>query len=131
MITAQSVLNSTLGRRAGNFGAVLILTLVSIVVLIAIVLFFPSTANFRDIPGLSEWHLYLGGVLGVGILATPIFLIPRIGATLTLTALVTGQLLLALLVDHFGLFASPRIEVNLERLLGAVLVVAGAFLVSR
>jgi transporter family-2 protein len=67
----------------------------------------------------------------VGILAAPILLIPRIGATSTLTALVVGQLLMALLVDHFGLLSSPRIEVNLPRIAGAMLLVAGAFLIAR
>jgi transporter family-2 protein len=70
-------------------------------------------------------------VLGIAILAAPIFLIPRIGATSTLTALVLGQLLLALLVDHFGLFAAPRIAADGWRIAGMLLLVAGAFLVSR
>jgi transporter family-2 protein len=131
LITTQSVLNSTLGKRVGNFGSVLVLTLVSIAVLVILVTAFPTAANFRRLPGLSEWHLYLGGVLGVGILAAPIFLIPRIGATSTLTAMVMGQLFLALVVDHFGLFASPKIEATLVRVLGAALVIGGAFLVSR
>lgn len=131
LITTQSVLNSTLGKRAGNFGSVLVLTFVSIAVLVVLIAIFPTTADLRRLPGLSEWYLYLGGVLGVGILAAPIFLIPRIGATSTLTALVMGQLLLALVVDHFGLFASPKIEATLVRGLGAALVIGGAFLVSR
>jgi len=131
LITIQSVLNSTLGQRAGYFGSVLILTLVSIAVLAVLIVLFPSTADFRHLPGLSEWHLYLGGALGVAILAAPIVVIPKIGATATLTALVMGQLLLALVVDHFGLFASPRIEADLPRLAGVFLVVLGAFLIGR
>jgi uncharacterized membrane protein YdcZ (DUF606 family) len=45
--------------------------------------------------------------------------------------MVMGQLFLALVVDHFGLFASPKIEATLVRVLGAALVIGGAFLVSR
>jgi transporter family-2 protein len=131
MITVQSILNSALGKKTGNLGSVLILTLVSIAVLLLLIALFPNTANFRGIPRLSEWYLYLGGVLGIVILAAPIFLIPRIGATSTLTALVLGQLFLALIIDHFGLFALPKIEINLARLLGLALLVIGAFLIKR
>ncbi|MEJ2265689.1 MAG: DMT family transporter [Anaerolineales bacterium] len=131
LITIQSVLNSTLGRRTGVFGSVLLLTLVSLAILASLIAIFPASADFRRIPGISEWYLYLGGILGVAILAVPIFLITSIGATSTLTALVMGQLFLALLVDHFGLFASPRIEASLYRIAGAALVVIGAFLISR
>ena len=131
MITVQSVLNSVLGSRTGLLGAVLILTLVSIALLLVLVLLIPGTANFRALPTVSEWYLYGGGVLGIIILAAPIFLIPRIGAALTLTAIVVGQLTLAVAVDHFGLFAVPKTEATLVRLAGVVLVALGAFLVSR
>jgi transporter family-2 protein len=131
LITIQSVLNAALGERTGNLGSVLMLTLVSIVVLLFLILLFPGTADFRAAPGLARWYLYLGGVLGIAILAAPIFLIPRIGATSTLTALVLGQLLLALLIDHFGWFAAPRITADGWRIAGMLLVVAGAFLVTR
>lgn len=131
MITIQSVLNPALGKKTGNLGSVLILTIVSISLLLLLIILFPDTANLRSIPGLSEWYLYMGGVLGVAILAAPIFLIPRIGATSTLTALVMGQLFLALIIDHFGLFSFPKIEINLMRIMGIILLVAGAFLIKQ
>ena len=131
MITIQSVLNSALGKKTGNLGSVLILTIVSISLLLLLIILFPNTANLRNIPGVSEWYLYVGGILGVAILAAPIFLIPRIGATSTLTALVVGQLFLALIIDHFGLFSFPKIEINLMRVMGIFLLVAGAFLIKQ
>jgi len=131
MITVQSVLNASLGGRAGLLGSVLLLTLVSIAFLIVLVLLFPSTANFGSLPGLNEWYLYLGGVLGIIILAAPIFLIPRLGAALTLTAVVLGQLTLAVIIDHFGLLAAPKVEAGLLRIAGVALVALGAFFISR
>ena len=76
-------------------------------------------------------YLYFGGVLGVAILAAPIYLVPRIGTTSTLIAIVLGQSLIALLIDHFGFFASPKIEINLARGIGVLLVAVGAYLVGR
>jgi transporter family-2 protein len=131
MITIQNILNSALGKRTGNLGSVLLLTLVSIALLLVLIALFPGMADLKQLPRLSEWYLYVGGVLGVVILATPIFLIPRIGATSTLTALVVGQLVLALVVDHFGLFSFPRIEINIPRIMGLVLLVAGALLIKQ
>jgi transporter family-2 protein len=93
---------------------------------------FPNTSNLRARPSLSEWYLYLGGILGVVILATPIFLIPRIGVTSTLMGLVIGQLVLALVFDHFGFFNTPKIEINLIRVIGLIiLLIAGVFLVRQ
>ena len=131
MITVQSVLNSALGKKAGNLGSVLLLTIVSVAVLIVLIIQFPKTANWRNIPGISEWYLYFGGVLGVAILAAPIFLIPRIGATNTLTALVVGQLFLAMIIDQFGIFGFPKIEINMMRVSGIILLVLGTFLIKQ
>jgi len=131
LIAIQSVLNASLGQRIGNFGSVLILTIISTIVLIVLIFIIPTSANFRNMPGISEWYLYIGGILGVAILAIPIYLIPRIGTTSALITIVLGQTLLALIIDHFGLFASPKIEINLARGVGVLLVAVGAYLVGR
>ena len=110
LIAVQSVLNSSLGQRLGSLGSVLVLTFVSMAVLIVLILLLPSTKDFSNLPGFSEWYLYVGGVLGVAILAAPIYLVPRIGTASTLIEIVLGQTLFALVIDHFGLFASPKIR---------------------
>jgi transporter family-2 protein len=131
LISIQNVLNSSLGQRIGNLGSVLTLTFISAAVLIVLILFFPSTSNFRNLPSFSEWYLYIGGFLGVAILAAPIYLIPRIGTTSTIISIVLGQTLIAIIIDHFGLFASPKIEINLARGVGVLLVAMGAYLVGK
>ncbi|MBN2502250.1 MAG: DMT family transporter, partial [Anaerolineales bacterium] len=73
----------------------------------------------------------VGGILGVAILAAPIFLLPRIGATATLTAVVVGQLVLAVVIDHFGMFGAPVDPVTPAKLGGIGLLIAGVFFVSR
>jgi transporter family-2 protein len=130
-IAIQSVLNASLGQRAGNLGAVLVLTVVSTGTLILLILCFPSSASFRNLPGISEWYLYLGGVLGIAILAAPILLVPRIGTTSTLISIILGQSMMALLIDQFGLFSSPRVEIGMARIIGVLLVVIGAYLAGR
>jgi transporter family-2 protein len=131
LIAIQSVLNSSLGQRIGSLGSVLVLTGISAIVLIILIAIFPSTSALSNLPGIRDWHLYIGGILGVFILAAPIFLVPKIGTTTTLIAIVFGQSLFALIIDHFGLFASPRIEINLVRVFGVLLVAAGAYLVGK
>jgi len=131
LIAVQSVLNATLGQRIGNLGSVLVITLSSTILLVAVIFLVPSASNFRELPDLSEWPLYMGGIIGVAILAASISLVPRIGTTSTLIAMVLGQSLIALAIDHFGLFASPKIEINLARGVGLLLVAVGAYVVGR
>lgn len=76
-------------------------------------------------------HLFLGGMLGALFVGSSIFFVPRIGATTMIAAFVTGQLLMSVIIDHFGLFGIPVLEVNLSRLIGVFLLFVGLFLVVK
>jgi bacterial/archaeal transporter family-2 protein len=131
MLAVQSVLNAALAQRVGTFASMVVLSAISGVVLLGLLAFSPSSLDLRILPRLSHAYLYLGAILGLAILATPIILVPRIGAASTLIAIVLGQLLLAMLIDHVGFLGTPKIEVSASRLLGALMAATGAFLVLR
>ncbi len=131
MIAVQSLLNSSLGTRIGLFGSALVLTVISMALILVFILLFPNTANLRALPGFSEWFLYFGGILGVVIIVSPIFLFPKLGAALTLAAIVVGQLTLGVVIDHFGLLSMPKIEASFLRVVGVVLITLGALFISR
>lgn len=130
-VTLASILNASLGKRAGDLGSAFIVALVSIAVALPFVLFVPGAARLSQLPGVAEWYLYLGGALGLAIVLAPILLVPRIGVTATLTAVVVGQLLLAVILDHFGVLGLPKTEITPLKLLGLALLIAGTFLVVR
>jgi transporter family-2 protein len=131
LVAVQSIVNAALGKRAGDLGSLLVVASVSVVAVLPALLLFPGAANFRDLPGPSQWYLYLGGVSGLLIVAAPIFLVPRIGATAMLTALVVGQLGLAVIIDHFGLLGVPRSELTATRILGVAILALGTLLIVK
>lgn len=131
LIAVQSVLNSSLGARIGILGSALMLTLISMALILIFIMLFPHTANLRTLPSFSEWYLYFGGILGVVIIVSPIFLVPKLGAAITLTAIVVGQLTVGVVIDHFGLLSAPKIEAGLLRVVGVVLVTLGALFISK
>ena len=81
----------------------------------------PRPSLAADLPA---W-IWAGGVLGVVVLTGNIFLFPRLGAVQTVVLPITGQVIMGLLIDHFGLFRAPVHVLNATRLLGALLLVAG------
>ncbi|MCV5991508.1 DMT family transporter, partial [Escherichia coli] len=58
-----------------------------------------------------------------------IFMIPKLGATTVLALMVVGQMLLSLMLDHYGLLGIPVYPVTGIRLLGFVLLVHGVVLI--
>jgi bacterial/archaeal transporter family-2 protein len=72
---------------------------------------------------------WAGGVLGAFYVVSTIVVGPRLGAAALLSLVILGQLLCSLLVDHYGWLGFPEHPLSLTRLIGAVLLFAGALLI--
>ena len=87
----------------------------------------PGTAAFGGLPA-SAW---LGGLFGAIYVAVAAYAAPRIGLAALITIGIAGQIAVALVLDHVGALGLTREPINLGRVLGALLVVAGVVLVRR
>ncbi|MFU8765107.1 MAG: DMT family transporter [Haliea sp.] len=87
----------------------------------------PTRAALAALP----WWAWLGGLLGAFNVAMSVYLAPRLGALSLAISIVCGQVLASMLLDHNGWLGYPRIELSGQRLLGAVLIIAGVCLVAR
>ena len=130
MMTTQGIINTVLANRVGTYGSILILTLVNLLLIGLVVLFFPKSVSLEKLPGLDQWYLYLGGVLGVFILALTISILPRIGATVGFIYIIIGQLIAALLIDHLGILGIATKPVTPVKIAGVILFLLGAYLVT-
>ena len=99
------------------------------VVLITICLAFrfpwPSVADMAQAP----WWVWSGGIIGILYVSASILLGPRLGNTLFLVLVVAGQMVGALLVDHYGVLDSPIKAATPGRMIGVGLVLAGMVVV--
>ena len=77
----------------------------------------------------------LSGALLVGSSAAKAYAaawgVPRLGAAMTITVMVAGQLALSLILDHFGVMGVPQQPISLTRIAGVLLVIGGVLLVRR
>jgi transporter family-2 protein len=80
-----------------------------------------------DAGGLSRmpWWGWIGGAVGALFIVVSIVLTPRLGTALTLATITVGQLLAALVLDHYGLLGAPVVRLTLPRVLGAAFLLAG------
>ena len=86
-----------------------------------------NLANVKSAPPVS----WLGGLCGAFFVTAVVISVPRLGIALTFSILILGQMLITLPIDHFGFLGIPVREINLPRLLGVILVIAGVFLIRR
>jgi transporter family-2 protein len=129
MFGTQSSINGALGKRIGVYESSFFSFLLGTVVLAVIVLVF-GKGNLMAITQVPRWQL-IGGVLGVFIVTSMIIAVPNIGVASAVFAIMLGQIMISMVIDHFGLFNAPVIHFDLIRLTGVILMMAGLLLIFR
>lgn len=86
----------------------------------------PGATAFSGLPA----YAWLGGLYGAVYVGVAAYAAPKIGLAALITIAVAGQIAMALALDHFGVLGLPKTQVNLGRIAGAVLVIAGVILVA-
>ena len=133
MIPAQAVLNTRLGRQIGGplMGSLMSFT-IGIICLFALNLATNPSAVIQLKPtATGPWYLWLGGVLGAIFVGYITWVNQQQGVALTFALVVSGQIFMSLVIDQYGLFGSMIQPITLEKIIGAVLIIAGLILIKK
>lgn len=126
LMAIQGSLNASLGKLIGVLRATLFVhiigTAVAALLLVLPFLREPQQRALKDVP----WYLYLGGVIGVGIIYLVAVSIPRLGVAVATTIIIIGQVGTALAIDAMGGFGLQHVPFTWLKGLGLVLLAAGA-----
>ena len=130
--SVQSGVNSQLRQAVSHpiqaalisFGSgFVVLTVISLAIRAPI----PTMETMREI----SWWKWTGGLLGAVYVTTVIITVPRIGAGNLLSLSVAGQLLAAVILDHYGLLGFKEHGLSIWRLMGVLLIILGVYLVVK
>jgi transporter family-2 protein len=131
MIALQAPTNAMLARAGGSpVLAALISFAVGTLTLLIVWLaggHRPRAAAFAGLP----WYAWVGGAYGAMYVAVAAYAAPRIGLASLITIGIGGQIVMAMWLDHVGALGLPKDPVNLVKIGGALLVIAGVILVRR
>jgi transporter family-2 protein len=131
ILPVQVALNTLLRRYVGEpmqvtFISYLAGTLASLVICFALRYPLPASTALAQ----SSWWMWIGGCLGTLYVWSTIFATPKIGAALALALTIAGQMIAAMLLDHYGAIGLARYPASPTRIAGVVLVVIGVSLVG-
>ena len=124
----QAAVMGELGERVGIAAAVAVSVIVALLLgLAALLLWERSFAGVRAALHEPAW-LWLGGVMSIYIVLAITVGPPRIGVAATVGVVIAGNLVSAAIIDRYGLFGQDVIPIDRWRLLGLLLLAAGAAL---
>jgi bacterial/archaeal transporter family-2 protein len=128
-IAVQPSINARLAQKVGVLESACISFAVGTIALFLLVLL----AGKGNLKGISEaaWWEWSGGFFGAFFVSMSIFVVPRIGTAAAMSAVIAAQLIAGVLLDHFGAFGMKQIPIDLKRVAGCLLLLAGLALVGR
>jgi transporter family-2 protein len=99
----------------------------------ALFMYIQLTRQSIQLGGLKSAPLYLwsGGLLGAFYVTVILLAFPKIGPALTFGLVVAGQMTISLVLDHFNVLVAQPHPVNIWRVLGVCLIIAGIIVIRK
>jgi bacterial/archaeal transporter family-2 protein len=131
-LATQAIVN---GQLRTAVGSPLIAALISFITGTAVLLLL-TIATHQSFPSLPllkgiHWVKLTGGLLGVVVVSFVILSIQKIPSAHLFALLVTSQLITAVLFDHYGWLGIKESPITFYKVIGVLLLVAGAYLVNK
>jgi bacterial/archaeal transporter family-2 protein len=131
MLPVQAGLNNQMGKAlASPAWAVLVSFFVGTIAMLIYVTITKQSLQlqqFKEVP-ITTW---LAGVLGAVYVTSVVLAFPKLGAALTFGLIVGGQLTISLLLDHFNILVQVKHSINIYRIIGMILIVAGVVIIRK
>lgn len=122
-MSVQGVMNTRLGEGIGNMEANVFVQGTAFALALAVLLFYRQ-GSFAQLGSVNKLY-WLGGALGIVITLTVMLGIKNLGTTLAISIILISQLLVAAIIDAFGIMGSEKIAFTWSKYLGLVLMTGG------
>lgn len=128
LIAIMVTFNGILANYTDPYGSILIIHIVGLIgVIIILILTKQKFKLTKNIP----IYLFCGGLIGVLVVFLNNLCFNSIGASLTLSLGIFGQLVLACFIDHYGLFGLNVYKFNKKKIIGFLIILSGLITMIR
>ncbi len=125
-MSVQGVMNTRLGENIGTMHANALVQCTAAALSLAALLF-AKDGSFAQL-GQTNKLYWFGGVLGLVITVTVMLGIKQLSPTVAISIILISQLLVAALIDAFGLMDSEKVAFTWTKYAGLALMVGGVLL---
>ena len=128
-VTLQGQFMGLMDRALGTKESIFI-TYASGGLVITLLMIITGGGNLKNLQGVP-WYAFGAGILGLIIVGSIGYVIPRLGVARGFTLIVATQFVIAALIDHYGFFGAAVRPVDITRMLGLGLMLIGVWMVVR
>ena len=96
-------------------------------IILLVIYFRQGSGTFSGMQTSTFGMIFAAGVLGIGVITGVAYALPKTGIAAGLAAIIAGQMVVAVVVDTFGLTGSEPIPLSWTRILGLGLLALGTW----
>jgi len=129
-LPTQAAINAQLRMAVGSPGAAAAISfgIGTVVLALYTVVSGGPTPTWSSIQS-APWWTWVGGALGAVYVISALVIAQRLGTLVLVGALIAGQMLASMALDHIGAFGLPVHPLTGQRIAGAFLVATGVLLI--
>lgn len=101
------------------------------VLMLLYLLLAPGSFSFRSLGQSVPWYVMGSGILGLVIVASISYAIPRLGLATAFTIVIAAQFFVTALIEHYGWLQAPMLPMQWSRIAGFGAIILGVWLVAR
>jgi bacterial/archaeal transporter family-2 protein len=131
LVGMQAPINSRLGKSVGGIQAATFSFLIGTTALVLLSSVLRGGLGSLGHVGRAPWWTLVGGLLGAVYVFVAIEAVHTLGASGLTAVVITGQLVISVVIDRFGLLGIAKQQISASRIVGLVLLAAGVALVVR
>lgn len=131
-----SALQSTVNTRLAQYvGGPIVSSTISVIIttvsLVLVVLVTRPALPIATTLSTTPWWAWTGGVIGAAFLTTVIYSIQGLGVASAISLVMAGQIVTSIVMDQLGVHGGTPIPITPIRGIGAVLLIAGVWLINK
>ena len=123
-MSVQGVMNTRLSEKVGLYGSNAFVQGTAFVLSVIAMLVMGEHHNLKGLFDVKQLYL-LGGVLGLVITVTVMIGIKDLSPTIAISTILISQLLVAALIDAFGLLGAEKVAFDWTKYLGLAMMIGG------
>ena len=128
LMSVQGVLNSEVTRQTSVWVSASFVQFSALIVCLIAWFVTGRESSFADIVQVRPIYMLAGGIAGTFITSTVIQSMSKLGPAKAVIFIVTMQLVVAYVIELFGLFGTEKVEFELRKAAGLAVIIAGIIL---
>ncbi len=125
LMSIQGVLNTGVTKQTSIWVAASFVQFTALIVCIAAWFITGRDGNFAALFKIDHKYMLLGGVMGAFITYTVIKSVGVLGPAVAIMFIIIAQLIVAYLIELFGIFGSEKVPFEWRKLIGLVIIIIG------